>query len=148
MARPLYSDRFSCGNNLSKVVRGHFPATAECRDAVANHPERYFQPKPLPNLQGLDPESVCDRIHLHLNFLNVYGDECEIRDGETLIEVSHHEIAIAKLKKRGNLYYCNRLVAFATIDPYLLALYLIHPDYIYLVADEIITNRALVPDYD
>jgi hypothetical protein len=60
MARPLHNDRFSCGNHLSGVVRGHFPATGECRDAVKNNPERYFQPKVLPDLQGVSAESVCD----------------------------------------------------------------------------------------
>jgi hypothetical protein len=146
MARPLYDDRFSCGNNLSKVVRGHFLATAECRDAVENHPERYFQPKALPDLQDVSPESVCDHIHLHLNWLDVYGDECEIRDGETVIEVSHHWMT-AKLKKRGDRYYCDRLAGIVAIDPYWLALHLVHPDYLYLVVDAILADRSLMPDY-
>jgi hypothetical protein len=146
MARPLYNDRFSCGNSLTKLVRGHFPATAECQDAVANYPERYFQPKALPYLQGLEPEWVCDRIHLNLNWLDVYGDECEIRDGEAAIKVSLQGMT-AKLKKRGDGYYCDRLVGMSSIDPYWLALHLVHPDYLYLVVDEIIADRSLVPDY-
>jgi hypothetical protein len=146
MARPLYNDRFSCGNNLSKVVRGHFSATAECRDAVENHPERYFQPKDLPDLRGLDPELVCDRIRLNLNFLDVYGDESEIRDGETAINVSHQRMT-AKLKKRGDRYYCDRLMGLRSIDPYWLALHLVHPDYLDLVVDEILGDRLLMPNY-
>lgn len=145
MARHLYKDRFSCGNNLSKVVRGHFPATAECKEAVANQPERYFQPKALPDLQGLSPESVCNRIHLNLNWLDIY-DECEIRDGETAIEVSHQGMT-AKLKKRGDSYYCDRLAGVSAIDPYWLALHLVHPDYLFLVVDKIMADRSLVPDY-
>jgi hypothetical protein len=146
MARPLSGDRFSCGNNLSKVVRGHFLATAECDDAMENHPERYFQPKVLPDLQGLEPELVCDHIHLNLNFLDVYGDEREIKDGEMAIEVSHQGMTV-KLKKRGDWYYCNRLMGIWAIDPYWLALHLIHPDYLHQVPDEISAVRSLIPDY-
>jgi hypothetical protein len=145
MARPLYDDRFSCGNSLSKVVRGHFLATAECHDAVENHPEHYFQPQALPDLRGLDPELVCDRIHLNLNFLDVYGER-GIRDSETAIKVSHQGMT-AKLKKNGDGYYCDRLVGMSSIDPYWFALHLVHPDYLYLVVDEIIADRLLVHDY-
>jgi hypothetical protein len=83
---------------------------------------------------------------LNLNWLDVYGDECEIRDGETVIEVSHHRMT-AKLKKRGNHYYCDRLAGIVAIDPYWLALHLVHPDYLYLVVDEILADCGKMPDY-
>jgi hypothetical protein len=110
MARPLYEDRFCCGNNLSKVVRGRFPATAECLDAVANHPERYFQPKALPDLHGLEPEWVCDRIRLTLNWLDVFDDVPGAKDGEIAVEVCHQDLRIAYLRRDVDTYYwCDSL---------------------------------------
>jgi hypothetical protein len=147
MARPLYEDRFSCGNNLSKVVRGHFPATAECHDAIKNHPERYFQPKALPDLQGLEPEWVCDRIHLSLNWLDVFDDAPGVKDGAIAVEVRHQDLRIGYLRRDADIYYCKRLVGMRSPDPYWLALHLVHPDYLYPIVDEITTDRAKMPDY-
>jgi hypothetical protein len=147
MARPLNEDRFSCGNSLSKVVRGHFPATAECHDALSDLPHRYFQPLPLPDLQGLDPEWVCDRIRLTLNWLDVFEDAPGAKDGEIAIEVCHQDLRIAYLRRDANAYYCTRLDGLRSSDPYWLALHLVHPDYLYQIPDEILADRSLVPDY-
>jgi hypothetical protein len=146
LARPLYADRFSCGNSPSKVVRGHHPSTAECHDAVRNLSHRYFQPLPLPDLQGLEPEWVCDRIHLNLNWLDVF-DDAPRTDGDLAVEVCHQHLRIGYLRRDADLYYCNRLGSLRSPDPYWLALHLIHPDYLYLVVDEILEERLSVPDY-
>jgi hypothetical protein len=146
MARPLYEDRFSCGNNLCKVVRGRFPATAECLDAVTNHPELYFQPLPLPDLHGLEPEWVCDRLHLNLNWLDVH-DDAPGADGDLAIEVCHQDLRIAYLRRDVDTYYCTRLDGLRSSDPYWLALHLVHPDYLYQIPDEIVADRSLVPEY-
>ena len=145
MARPLYEDRFSCGNSLSKVVRGHFLATAECHDALSDLPYRYFQP--LPDLQGLDPEWVCDRIHLSLNWLDVFDDAPGVKDGAIVVEVRHKDLRIGYLRRNADIYYCKRLVGLRSPDPYWLALHLIDPDYSYLVPDEIVAARSVIPDY-
>jgi hypothetical protein len=145
LARPLYNDRFSCGNSLNKVLRGHYPSTPECHDAVCNLSQRYFHPLPLPDLQGLEPEWVCDRIHLSLNWLDVYERAAD--DGEIAVEVCHKDLRIGYLRRDGAAYYCNRLVSLRSDDPYWLALHLIHPDYLYQVPDEIVADRALIPDY-
>lgn len=146
LARHLDNDRFACGNSLTKVVKGHYPATPECHGAVIDHPEKYFQPEILPDLQGLDPELVCSHIKLGLNWLDIYPDEREIQDGENAIEVTHQQM-FSHLKKRGDRYYCDRISGIDSIDPYWLALYLIHPDYLYQVVDEIILERSLMFDY-
>ncbi len=155
LARPLYSvgvaspleNRFSCGNSLNKVVRGHHPSTAECHDAVRNFSDRYFQPSPLPDLQSLDPEWVCDRINLSLNWLDVYDDAPGAKDGEIAVEVCHLDLRIGYLRRSADLYYCDRLVGMRSPDPYWLALHLVHPDYLYPIVDEITTDRAKMPDY-
>ncbi len=163
MARPLYEDRFYCGNSLSKVVRGHFPATAECHDALSDlshrclvthkveetstSMRRYFQPLPLPDLQGLDPEWVCDRIRLTLNWLDVFDDAPGAKDGEIAIEVCHQDLRIAYLRRDANAYYCIRLDGLRSSDPYWLALHLVHPDYLYQIPDEIVADRSLIPKY-
>jgi hypothetical protein len=145
LARPLFSDRFACGNSLTAVVRGHFLATDECHDSVLNHPEKYFQPQILTNLH-LDPEWVCNRIHLNLNCLDIDPEERGIRDGERAIKVTHMAMK-ADLKQWGDFYYCDRLTGLRSIDPYWLALHLIHPDYLFLVVDQIMAERAAIPDY-
>jgi hypothetical protein len=145
LARPLFNDRFACGNSLTAVVRGHFLATAECHDSVLNHPEKYFQPKIL-DLQGLEPEWICNRIGLNLNWLDIYPDECEVRDGEQAIEVTHLAMKV-DLKKWGDFYYCGRLAGMRSSDPYWLAVHLVHPDYLFLVVGEIVATRATTPDY-
>jgi hypothetical protein len=146
LARPLYNDRFACGNSLTKVVKGHYPATAECHDAVLDRPDKYFQPEILPDLQGLDPELVCSHINLGLNWLDIYQDEREIRDGEAAIEVTHQQMT-GYLKKRGNLYYCDRISGIESANPYWLALHMVHPDYLDRIVDEVIDRRASVPEY-
>jgi hypothetical protein len=82
---------------------------------------------------------------VNLNFLDVH-DEYQIRDGETAIEVSHMGMT-AKLKRSRDLYYCDRLVSLSSTNPHWLALHLVHPDYLYEVVDEIILDRAKMPDY-
>jgi hypothetical protein len=76
----------------------------------------------------------------------VYGDEREIKDGEMAIAVSHQGMT-AKLKKRGDGYYGDRLMGIWAIDPYWLALHSIHPDYLHQVPGEILAARSLMPDY-
>jgi hypothetical protein len=147
MARHLDRDRFSCGNSLNKVVRGHHPSTAECNDAVHARPHRYFQALPLPDLQGLEPEWVCDRIHLSLNWLDVFDDAPGAKDGEIAVEVCHQDSRIGYLRRDADVYYCDRLVGMRSSDPYWLALHLVHPDYLYQIVDEITTERAKMPDY-
>ena len=147
MARHLDRDRFFCGNSLTKVVRGHHPSTAECHDAVRNLSHRYFQPLPLPALQGLEPEWVCDRIHLNLNWLDVFDDAPGAKDGEIAIEVCHKDLRIAYLRRGTDVYYCARLDGLRSSDPYWLALHLVHPDYLYQIPDEIVADRSLVPEY-
>ncbi|WP_310425366.1 hypothetical protein [Chamaesiphon sp. VAR_48_metabat_135_sub] len=147
LARPLYADCFSCGNSLNKVVRGHHLSTAECHDAVLARPHRYFQALPLPDLQGLEPEWVGDRIHLSLNWLDVFDDAPGAKDGEIAVEVCHQDLRIGYLRRDTNVYYCERLVGMRSSDPYWLALHLVHPDYLYHVPDEIVADRLLVPDY-
>jgi hypothetical protein len=145
MARHLDRDRFFCGNSLTKVVRGHYPNTAECHDAVRNFSHRYFQALPLPDLQGLEPEWVCDRIHLSLNWLDVY--ERAATDGDIAVEVCLDDVRIAYLRSDADSYYCARLNGLRSPDPYWLALHLVHPDYLDRVPDEIVAARSLVPDY-
>jgi hypothetical protein len=147
MARHLDRDRFSCGNSLTKVVRGHHLSTAECHDAVRNLAHRYFQPLPLPDLQGLEPEWVGDRIQLTLNWLDVYDDAPGAKDGEIAIEVCHQDFCIGYLRRHADVYYSDRLVGIRSSDPYWLALHLIHSDYLYRVPDEIVADRSLVPEY-
>jgi hypothetical protein len=147
MARHLDRDRFSCGNSLNKVVRGHHLSTAECHDAVRNFSHRYFQPLPLPDLQSLEPEWVCDRIHLSLNWLDVFDDAPVAKDGEIAVEVCHQDLRIGYLRRDTNVYYCDRLMGMRSPDPYWLALHLVHPDYLYPIVDEITTERTKMPDY-
>lgn len=147
LARPLYADCFSCGNSLNKVVRGHHSSTTECHDAVRDLPHRYFQPLPLPALQGLEPEWVGDRIHLSLNWLDVGDDAPEAKDGEIAVEVCHQDLRISYLRRDADAYYCVRLDGLRSSDPYWLALHLVHPDYLYQVPDEIVADRLLIPDY-
>ncbi len=163
MARHLDRDRFFCGNSLNKVVRGHHPSTAECHDAVRDLPHRclvahkvevsstsmrrYFQPLPLPDLQGLEAEWVCARIHLSLNWLDVYDDAPGAQNGEIAVEVCYQNLRIGYLRRDADIYYCEWLVGTRSLDPYWLALHLIHPDYLYPIVDEITTERAKMPDY-
>ncbi len=147
LARPLYTNRFSCGNSPNKVVRAHYLSTAECHNAVRHSPHLYFQPLLLPDLQGLDPESVCDRLHLNLNWLDVYDDAPRAKDGEIAIEVCHYDLRIGYLRRSPDLYYCDRLFNVRSPDPYWLALHLIHPDYLYQVPDEILVARSFAPEY-
>jgi hypothetical protein len=85
-ARHLNRNRFSCGNSLSKVVKSHFSATPECHDAITEHPDKFVQPSPLPDFQGLDLEWIVNHIKLTMNWLDVYP-EWVIPDGDNLIEV-------------------------------------------------------------
>lgn len=147
LARHLDRDRFSCGNSLNKVVRGHHLSTAECHDAVLARPHRYFQPLPLPDLQGLEPEWVGDRIHLTLNWLDVCDDAPGAKDGEIAVEVCHQDLRIGYLRRDADVNYCERLVGMRSPDPYWLALHLIHPDYLDRIPDEIVAARWLVPEY-
>ncbi len=163
MARHLDRARFACGNSLNKVVRGHHPSTAECHDAVRDLPHRclvahkveetstsmrrYFQVLPLPNLQGLEPEWVCDRIHLTLNWLDVCDDAPGAKDGEVAVEVCHQDLRIGYLRRDADVYYCDRLVGMRSSNPYWLALRLIHPDYLHQVPDEIVADRSRIPEY-
>jgi hypothetical protein len=147
MARHLDRDRFSCGNSLNKVVRGHHLSTAECHDAVRNFSHRYFQPLPLPDLQSLEPEWVCNWIHLTLNWIDVYDDAPRSKDGEIAVEVCHQDSRIGYLCRDADVYYCKRLVGMRSPDPYWLALHLIHPDYLDRIPDEIVVARSLVPEY-
>jgi hypothetical protein len=162
VASPL-ENRFSCGNSLTKVVRGHHLSTAECHDAVRDLPRRclvahkveetstsmrrYFQQLPLPDLQGLEPEWVCDRIHLSLNWLDVYDDAPRVKDGEIAIEVCYQNLRIGYLRRNADVYYCDRLSGLRSPDPYWLALHLVHPDYLYRVPDEMVADRSLVSEY-
>jgi hypothetical protein len=108
---------------------------------------RYFQPLPLPDLQGLEAEWVCARIHLSLNWLDVYDDAPGAQNGEIAVEVCYQNLRIGYLRRDADIYYCEWLVGTRSPDPYWLALHLIHPDYLYPIVDEITTERAKMPDY-
>ena len=101
-ARHLYTDRFACGNSVNKVVCGREFSTSECHDAVRDFSHRYFQPLPLPDLQELEPEWVCDRIHLSLNWLDVYDRAAN--DGEIAVEVRLNDVRIGYLRRDVSLY--------------------------------------------
>ncbi len=170
LARPLHGvgvaspleNRFSCGNSPNQLVRGHFPATAECHDAIIEQPHRclvahkveetstsmrrYFQPLALVDLQGLEAEWICEHIRLTLNWLAVFEDT-PVADGDIVVEVCHQDLRIGYLRHDGDAYYCDRVVGLRTVDPYLLALNLVHSDYLVGMPDEIVTARASFPDY-
>jgi hypothetical protein len=162
MARHLYGDRFACGNNLSKVVRGHFLATAECHDAMENHPERYFQPKALPDLQGLEPESICDKIGLDIDIVELPDGKIITRSNPAAVSLAYHtatgtspnikhrfgKTLIGRIHQSADLYYCERFPHLTDRDPFKVALLMVNPDLIYGVAEEIIAEqRNAMPDY-
>ena len=108
---------------------------------------RYFQPLPLPDLKGLEPEWVSERIHLSLNWLDVDDDAPRAKDGKIAVEVRLNDARIGYLRRDADVYYCDRLSGVRSPDPYWLALHLIHPDYLYRVPDEMVADRSLVPEY-
>ncbi|WP_373544471.1 hypothetical protein [Chamaesiphon sp.] len=146
LSRHLYADRYACGNSLGGVVSSRQALTAECHDAILHHPERHFQPLPLPDLQGLDPEIVCSYVGVSLNWLNVH-EEREINDGENVVEVSHENLRIGDLKQKGAAYYCDRVKGLESVDAHEIALSMIHPDFLYGAVEEILAFRAAAIDY-
>ena len=75
---------------------------------------RYFHPLPLPDLQGLEPEWVGDRIHLSLNWLDVFDDAPSANEGEIAVEVCHQDLRIGYLRRdveclllRSTGWYCD-----------------------------------------
>lgn len=145
LARHLEGDRYACGNS-SGVAFGKHQATAECREAISFYPERHFQPLPLPDLKGLEPAQVCGHIRLNLNFLDVH-DEYSAPDGDVIINVDHKGVHVGNLRS-SEFYYSKRFPEVQSSDPYWVALHLIHPDFLYGIADEILLQRQEMPDYD
>ncbi len=145
MARHLYGDRFACANSLTKVVKSHFPSTTECHDAIINHPDKFIQPSPLPDFQGLDLEWIAERIELTLNWLDIH--DWVVNDGDNLIEVNLADLRIGYIKKNEHQYYSDRLFGVKSLNPYSIALQMVNLNYLDGVAEEVIANRALNPDY-
>jgi hypothetical protein len=146
MARHLYGDRFTCGNSLTKVVRGHFESIPECHDAVIERPDKFVQPSPLPDFRGLDLEWIASHLKLTLNWLDIYPDWV-IPDGENLIELSIKNSQIGYIKKSHHQYYSDRLFGVKSLNPYEIALHMLNSQYLDGVVDEIVITRALAPDY-
>jgi hypothetical protein len=145
-ARHLDRNRFSCGNSLSKVVKSHFPATAECHDAITEHPDKFVRSLPLPDFQGLDLEWILNHIKLTMNWLDVYPDWV-VPDGDNLIEVGLDNLLIGYIKKNNHLYYSDRLFGIESLDPNWIALNMVHSDYLDGVVENLIATRELMPDY-
>jgi hypothetical protein len=162
MARHLYGDRFACGNSPSVVVRSGYLATEECHCALLDLPSRWFQPLPI-DLMGVEPESICDKIGLDIDFPLV-----ELEDGTittlsnpaavslayhtttgTSPNIEHHfgKTLIGRIHQSANLYYCERFSHLTDHDPFKVALLMVHPDLIYGVVEEIIAERIAMPDY-
>jgi hypothetical protein len=146
LARHLDRNRFSCGNSLRKVVKSHFPATAECHDAIIEHPNKFVLPSPLPDFRGLDLEWIASHIKLTLNWLDIYPDWIII-DRENLIEVSIDKLKIGYIKKSHHQYYSDRLFGFRSLNPYEIALQMVNSHYLDGVVDRILIDRTLIPDY-
>jgi hypothetical protein len=145
-ARHLDRNRFSCGNSLTKVVKSHFTATDECHEAIIARPDKFVQPSPLPDFQGLDLEWVVNDIKLTMNWLDVYPDWV-ILDGDNLMEVGLDKLRIGYIKKRNHFYYSDRLFRIKSLDPNWIALNMVHPDYLDGVVDKLITTRESMPEY-
>jgi hypothetical protein len=146
LARHLDRNRFSCGNSLSKVVKSHFPATAECHDAIIERSDKFFQPSSLPDFQGLDLEWIINQIGLNMNWLDIYPDWV-IPDRDNLIEVSLNNLRIGYIKKNNHLYYSDRLYGLESFDPNWIVLHMVNLQYFSGVVDAIVAQRNLMPDY-
>lgn len=163
MARHLYGDRFACGNSLSLVVRSGYLATEECHCALLDFPSRWFKPLPI-DLNGVEPESICDKIGLDIDFTLVELEDGTITTLSNPVAVSlayhtttgmspnieHHfgKTLIGCIHQSADLYYCERFPHLTDRDPFKVALLMVHPDLIYGVADEIIAEqRNAMPDY-
>jgi hypothetical protein len=144
MARHLYTNRFACGNSLSRVVKGHFESTAECHEAVITRPDKFVKAATLPDFKGLDLEWIADRISL--DWLDIYPDWV-VPDGDNLVEVILGKFRIGYIKKENHLYYSDRLFGVRSLNPYEIALHMVNLNYLDGVVDEIIIDRASMPDY-
>jgi hypothetical protein len=145
-ARHLERDRFSCGNSLTKVVKSHFLATDECHDAIINRPDKFVQPSPLPDFQGLDLEWIVSHIKLTMSWLDVYP-EWVILDEDNLIEVGLDNLRIGYIKKSNHLYYSSRLFGIKSLDPNEIVLQMINPLYLDGVVEGVTASRKLALEY-
>jgi hypothetical protein len=146
MARHLHGDRFACGNSLTKVVKAHFESTAECHDAVITRPDKFVKAATLPDFKGLDLEWIADRIKLSFNWLDVYPDWV-VPDGDNLVEVILGKFRIGYIKRQNHLYYSDRLFGVRSLNPHEIALHMVNLQYLDGVVNEIIIDRASMPDY-
>jgi hypothetical protein len=144
MGRHLNGTRFACADRFRTTDSRHAP-TQECRQAVVDSPHKYFQPLPLTDFKGINPEQVCSHVGVIVDWLDV--DEDQTPDGADLIVVKFQGSTIASIKKKGDLYYCDRVTGVLSLDPYSVALQTIHPDYLFGVVEDILANQIAV-DYN
>jgi hypothetical protein len=142
MARHLDGIRFVCADTRNVVVRTHFPATAECHQAISERPNYRFIPEL--NIKGLEPEWVANKIGLSLNWLDV---EQQVPDDIPTVQILLGGHKIGDLKRSGDDYYCSRFPQHHSPNAYGVALLMVHPDYLYGIPDEIIAERQAMPDY-
>jgi hypothetical protein len=141
MARHLDAIRFVCADT-GKVVRAHYPSTAECHQAITDRPNYRFVPEP--NLKGLEPQWVANKIGLSLNWLDVAQ---QAPDNIIAVQILLNGDKIGDLKRSGDDYYCDRLPQHHSADAYAIALLMVHPDYLYGIADEIVAESEAIPEY-
>jgi hypothetical protein len=141
LARHLDGHRFACADRVYATDSRH-PATAECREAIVESGHKYFQPLPIPDLQGLNTEMVCEYVGLAVNWLD--PDEDQTPEGHDLIEVKFAGHKVGAINKIGEWYSCNRITGVSFTDPHYLALHLIHPDYLYRISEEIIAGQEKI----
>lgn len=144
LAQHLDGDRFACADR-NIATRGRHAATDECHQAIVEYPRKYSRPLPLPDLQGVKPELICDRIKLNVNWLD--PDEDSTAAGETLVEVKLNKSKIGTIHKWGEWYGSDRIPGFADKDAHYIALHLIHPDFLWNIVQEIIADRKNFIDY-
>jgi hypothetical protein len=160
MARHLYGDRFACGNSLSLVVRSGYLATEECHSALLDCPSRWFHPLPI-DLKGVEPESICDKIGLDINIVELPDGKIITRSNPAAVSLAYHtatgtspnikhrfgKTLIGRIHQSADLYYCERFPHLTDRDPFKVALLMVNPDLIYGVAEEIIAERNAMPNY-
>jgi hypothetical protein len=138
LGRHLDGSRFACADRVYTTDSRH-TATQECRDAITEYGHKYYQPLPLEDLGGIDTELVCSHIGLAVNWLD--PDEDRTPEGHDLIEVKFDGHKVGAINKVGQWYSCDRIAGVSFNDAHYLALHMIHPDFLYRIADEILIEQ-------
>jgi hypothetical protein len=138
LGRHLDGHRFVCADRLYTTSSTH-QTTQECHQAIVDFPHKYHQPRPLPDLQDIDAQIVCDAIGLAVDWLN--PTENRTPAGQILIEVKFQGYKIGAIYKTDKWYSSDRSLGTSFIDPHYLALHLIHPDYLYGIVDRILAEQ-------